>query len=150
RIRPYLAFFPIANGAVTGDTAKFNFAGQRIGLERYAVGKIDHNFSDSTSLWASVQVDDTDESQPDPYSLKRTGSPSRHQNGVVTLQHIFTSTFLNTTLFGVSRSHVTDALDTVAIDPIANDISLGFQPGVPAGIITVSGLTGTQGGIGSS
>ena len=150
RVMPYLAFFPVANGAITGDTAKFNFAGQRIGLERYAVGKIDHRFSDSTMLWGSYQIDDTDESQPDPYNLKRTGSPSRHQNGVVTLQHIFTPSFLNTTLVGVSRSHVTDALDLVAIDPIATDISLGFQPGVTAGIIAVSGLTGTQGGIGSS
>src|SRR6202011_3142363 len=72
------------------------------------------------------------------------------QNGVATLQHIFTSNFLNTTLVGVSRSHVTAALDIAAIDPIATDISLGFQPGVPAGIIAVAGLTGTQGGIGSS
>ena len=150
QVRPYLAFFPIANGAVTGDTAKFNFAGQRTGLERYVVGKIDHNFSDRTMLWGSYQLDNTDESQPDPYSLKRTGSPSRHQNGVVTLQRVFTSSFLNTTLVGVSRSHVTDALDILALDPIANDISLGFQPGVPAGILAVAGLTGTQGGIGSS
>jgi len=101
-------------------------------------------------LWGSYQLDNTDESQPDPYSLKRTGSPSRHQNGVVTLQRVFTSSFLNTTLVGVSRSHVTDALDILALDPIANDISLGFQPGVPAGILAVAGLTGTQGGIGSS
>jgi hypothetical protein len=150
RIRPYLAFFPVANGAITGDTAKYNFAGQRIGLERYGVGKIDHNFSDRTMLWGSYQADDTNESQPDPYNLKRTGSPSRHQNAVMTLQHIFTSSFLNSTLVGVSHSHVTDALDIAAIDPIATDISLGFQPGVPAGIITVAGLTGTQGGMGSS
>jgi len=68
----------------------------------------------------------------------------------MTLQHIFTPAFLNTTLVGVSHSHVTDALDIAAIDPISNDTSLGFQPGVPAGIITVAGLTGTQGGIGSS
>jgi len=33
---------------------------------------------------------------------------------------------------------------------VATDISLGFQPGVPAGILTAAGLTGTQGGIGSS
>src|SRR5712692_5833354 len=39
RIRPYLAFFPVANGPITGDTAKFIFAGQRIGVERYLVGK---------------------------------------------------------------------------------------------------------------
>src|SRR3989475_935519 len=126
QIRRYLPFFPIANGAITGDTAKFNFAGERIGLERYVVGKLDHNFSDRTMLWGSYQFDDTDESQPDPYNQKRTGSPSRHQNGVVTLQHIFTSAFLNTLLVGVSHSHVTDALDITAIDPSATDLSLGF------------------------
>jgi hypothetical protein len=150
RVQPYLAFFPIANGPILGDTAKFIFAGKRIGLERYVVGKIDHNFSAGTTLSGSYQFDNTDESQPDPYNLKRTGSPSRHQNGVVTLQHIFTSHFLNSTLVGVSHSHVTDALDIAAINPITTDISLGFQPGVPAGIIAVAGLTGTQGGIGSS
>src|SRR5438105_2960467 len=150
QIRPYLAFFPIANGAITGDTAKYNFAGERIGLERYAVGKIDQNISDRTTVWGSLQLDDTDESQPDPYNLKRTGSPSRHANAVANLQHIFTPSFLNTTLVGVSHSHITDALDIVALSPIATDISLGFQPGVPAGIIAVSDLTGTPGGIGSS
>jgi len=150
RIQPYLAFFPIANGAITGDTAKFNFVGQRVGLERYVVGKVDHNISNQTMLWGSYQFDNTDESQPDPYNQKRTGSPSRHQNGVVTLQHIFTPHFLNSTLAGVSHSHVTDALDIAAINPIATDVSLGFQPGVPAGLLVVSGLTGTQGGMGSS
>ena len=150
RIIPYLAFFPIANGPITGDTAKFIFAGNRIGLERYAVAKIDHNFSNRTTISGSVQYDNTDESQPDPYNLKRTGSPSRHANGVVTLQRVFTSHFLNSTLVGASHSHVTDALDTSAIDPIATNSSLGFQPGVPAGILAVAGLTGTQGGIGSS
>ncbi len=150
QVRPYLAFLPAANGAISGDTAKYNFAGERIGLERYVVGKIDHNISDHTMMWGSLQFDDTDESQPDPYNLKRTGSPSRHANAVVSLQHIFTPGFLNTALVGVSHSHITDALDTLALNPIATDISLGFQPGVPAGIIAVSGLTGTQGGIGSS
>jgi hypothetical protein len=150
RVQPYLAFFPVANGAVTGDTAKFNFAGERIGLERYLVGKLDHSFSTSTTVSGSYQFDNTDESQPDPYNQKRTGSPSRHRNGVVSVQHIFSPGFLNTAVAGVSYSHVTDALDVAAINPIATDVSLGFQPAVPAGIITVSGLTGTQGGIGSS
>jgi hypothetical protein len=150
QVRPYLAFFPVANGAISGDTAKYNFAGERIGLERYAVAKLDQNVSDRTTVWGSVQFDNTDESQPDPYNQKRTGSPSRHANAVANLQHIFTPSFLNTTLVGVSYSHITDALDILALNPIATEIALGFQPGVPAGIIAVSGLTGTQGGIGSS
>jgi Carboxypeptidase regulatory-like domain len=149
-IRPYLAFFPVSNGPISGDTAKFIFAGKLIGVERYVIGKVDHNLSDVTTLSGSYQLDNTDESQPDPYNQKRTGSPSRHQNSVLTLQHIFSPKWLNTARMGFSRTHATDALDLSAIDPIAADTSLGFQPGVPAGIISVAGLTGTQGGLGSS
>ncbi len=157
RILPYLPFFPVANdnGPSNRDVAQFIFAGKRVGLERYVMGKIDQNFSDRTTLSGSYQFDNTDESQPDAYNQKRTGSPSRHQNSVLTLQHVFSPHLLNTALMGVSRSHVTDALDISAIDPIAADTSLGFtfsgsQPGVPAGIIAVTGLEGTQGGLGSS
>ena len=149
-IRPYLAFFPQANGPISGDIGQFNFAGKRVGFEHYGVLRADHNFSSNTTLSGSYQIDDTTEGQPDPYNQKLTGSPSRHQNAVLTLQHIFSPGLLNTSRFGVSRTHATDALDVSAIDPIVNDTSLGFIKGERAGIITVAGLTGTQGGIGAS
>src|SRR5712675_3327853 len=100
------------------------------------MGKIDHNFTDRTTLAGSYQFDNTVESQPDPYDQKRTGSPSRHQNTVLSLQHIFNPNLLNTARVRLSRTNATDALDVAAINPIATDTSLGFQPGVPAGIIT--------------
>ena len=149
-VKPYLALFPVANGSVTGDSAAYVFAGRRIGHERYTVGKIDHNFSAATTLTGSYQFDNTTEGQPDPYNEKITGSPSRHQNVAVSLQHIFSPALLNTAHIGVSRTHATDALDQSAINPVASDPSLGFLPGHPAGIITVANLTGTQGGIGAS
>jgi Carboxypeptidase regulatory-like domain len=149
-VRPYLAFFPVPNGPVSGDLAQFIFAGKRQGFEHYAVGRVDHNFTAQTTLSGSYQFDDTTEGQPDPYNQKLTGSPSRHQNAVVTLQHVFSAGLLNTARMGVSRTHATDALDQAALNPVAADASLGFLPGHPAGIITVSGLTGTQGGIGAS
>ena len=149
-VQPYLAFFPLPNGPVTGDTAKFNFAGGLVGNEEYTVVKVDQNFSDRTTLSGSFQFDNATNVQPDPYDQKLTGSPSRHYNSAVTLTHVFSPTFLNTALVGVSRSHSTDALDTVALNPIAADTSLGFLPGLPAGVIGVAGLTGTQGGMGGS
>jgi hypothetical protein len=149
-IQPYLAFFPLPNGPITGDIAQFTFAGKRVGNERYVVGRIDHNFSAATTLSGSYQFDNTTEGQPDPYNQKLTGSPSRHQNVVMTLQHIFSPGLLNTARLGVSRTHATDALDQSALNPVVTDTSLGFTPGRPAGIITVAGLTGTQGGIGAS
>ena len=149
-VKPYFAFFPLPNGPVSGDSAQYVFAGKRIGYEHYAVGRIDHNFSPQTSLSGSYQFDDTTEGQPDPYNKKLTGSPSRHQNGVLSLQHIFSPVLLNTARLGVSRTHATDSLDQAAVDPVATDNSLGFLPGHPAGIITVASLTGSQGGIGAS
>ena len=149
-IRPYLAFFPLPNGPVTGDTAQFTFAGKRVGYERYAMGKVDHNFTSQTTLSGSYQIDNTTEGQPDPYNQKLTGSPSRHQNVTMSLQHVFSPTLLTTARLGVSRTHATDALDQSALNPVVTDTSLGFLPGHPAGIITVAGLTGTQGGIGAS
>lgn len=150
KIQPYLPFFPDANGKINGDEGFYNFSGKRIGREHYGTTKIDHNFSQSTTLSGSYQIDNTDESQPDPYNQKRTGSPSRHQNGVVTLQHIFSPQVLNTTMFGVSRTHATDALDVSAINPISANTALAFQPGAPgAGILGVADLA-TQGGMGSS
>jgi hypothetical protein len=168
-IRPYLKFFPVANdnGPSNRDVAQFIFSGKLVGVERFVVGKVDQNFSDRTTLSGSYQFDNADESQPDPYNQKRTGSPSRHQNSVLTLQHIFSPSLLNTARMGFSRTHATDALDLSAIDPIAAE-PLGFtfklcsnppsctttttfsQPGVPAGIISVDNLTRTQGGLGSS
>jgi TonB-dependent receptor-like protein len=149
-IKPYLAFFPLSNGPISGDSAQLIFAGKRVGYEHYAIGKVDHNFSAQTMLSGSYQFDNTTEGQPDPYNQKLTGSPSRHQNAVLTLQHIFSPTLLNTARMGVSRTHATDALDQSAIDPVTADTSLGFLAGHPAGIITIAGLTGTQGGIGAS
>ncbi|MGI8743943.1 MAG: TonB-dependent receptor domain-containing protein [Bryobacteraceae bacterium] len=149
-IQPYLALFPVSNGPINGDTAKFLFAGRQLGNERYVVGRVDHNFSPQTTLSGSYQFDNTTEGQPDPYNEKLTGSPSRHQNAVITLQHVFSAGLLNTSRMGVSRTHATDALDQAAISPVATDTSLGFVKGRPSGIITVAGLTGTQGGIGAS
>jgi hypothetical protein len=150
-IQPYLAFFPQPNGTITGDIAQFNFAGKRVGFEHYGVVRVDHNFTSKTTLSGSYQADDTTEGQPDPYNEKLTGSPSRHNNAVMTLQHVFSPGLLNTARFGMSRTHATDSLDVSAINPIVNDTSLGFVKGLPAGIITVGGgLTGTGGGIGAS
>ncbi len=152
KIAPYLGFFPVANGPANGDIAQFNFDGNLLGNESYFVTKLDHHFSDRTTLSGSYQFDDTTQQQPDPYNQKFTGSPSRHQNGVLTLQNVFTNTFLNTAMVGISRTHATDSLDISAINPIAADTTLSFLPGVavPAGILTIPGTTGTQGGMGSS
>src|SRR5712692_2702295 len=149
-VRPYLGFFPPANQTISGLSGIFHFVGRRVGNEEYTVVKLDQNFSDRTTLSGSFQFDNTAEEQPDPFNLKLTGSPSRHINTIVSLQHVFSPTLLNTARMGVSRSHITDSLDVMAINPIAADTSLGFLPGLPAGTLGVSGLETNLGGLGGS
>jgi hypothetical protein len=149
-IKPYLAVFPLPNGRVTGDTAKYNFGATLNGVEHYTLSKIDHNFTERTMLSGSFQFDDTVIDTPDAYNQKRIGSPSRHYNTVVNLQHAFSPTMLNTTRVGLSRTVAFDSQDTTAINPVATDTSLAFIPGRNPGIIAVTGTTGTSGGIGAS
>jgi hypothetical protein len=151
-VAPYLGFFPPANGQISKDglSGIFNFTGKRVGNEDYTVIKLDQNFSDRTTLSGSFQFDNTAEDQPDPFNLKLTGSPSRHFNTILSLQHIFSATLLNTARMGVSRSHITDSLDVTAINPIAADTSLGFLTGLPAGTLGVTGLDTNLGGLGGS
>lgn len=87
-IQPYLALFPVANGKVTVDSAKYNFSGRLVGNEEYTVGRLDQNFTNKTKLFGSFQFDNTAQDQPDPYNQKLTGSPSRHINTIVNLEHI--------------------------------------------------------------
>lgn len=150
KIQPYLALFPIANGTITGDSAKFNFAGAEHGHEYYAVGKIDQNFSPVTRLSGSYQWDTGALTQPDPYNQKLVGSPSGHNNFSLSVQHSFSPDLINTARVGFSRTYAADSQDVSAILPAAADPSLGFLPGLPVGIITVAGLTGTAGGLGAS
>ncbi|MGH9325897.1 MAG: TonB-dependent receptor domain-containing protein [Terriglobia bacterium] len=149
---PYLAAFPLPNGPVTGDTALFFFGGKAIGNEYYTIGKINHNFSDRTMLYGSYSFDNTANTLPDPYDEKLIGTPSRRQNVILSLDHVFKPTLLNTARVGVSRTHAEDADDISAIspNPIVTSTSFGFVPGEPAGIITVPGTTGFAGGLGAS
>jgi hypothetical protein len=151
-IKPYLAVFPLPNGQVNpgGDTAKFNFGAPLVGTENYGVAKLDHYFTDRTTISGSFQMDDAVIAQPDPLDEKTIGSPSRHYNGVVNFQHTFSPTLLDNARVGVSRTDAHDSFDTTAINPVVTDTSLGFVPGLPAGIITVPGLTNFAGGMGAS
>lgn len=148
-IVPFLKIFPVANGAISGDEGLYNFPGAETGHEYYTVGRIDHNFSAQTTLSGSFQWDTGALQEPDPYNQKLFGAPSQHTNGILTLQHIFSPTLLNTARIGVSRTYAGDSIDISALNPVATDTSLGFLPNSPVGQITVGNLA-TDGGLGAS
>src|SRR5579859_4476937 len=154
-IVPYLALFPVANGpdvlvkGVPDGTAHYVFSGAETGSEYYAVGKLDHNFSEQTRLSASFQWDTGALLQPDGYNQKLVGSPSDHYNFTTSLQHSFTPTAINTARIGVSRTFAADSQDVSALSALDTNTQLGFIPNLPVGIFTAGNLA-TAGGIGAS
>ena len=120
-----------------------------LGDERYAIIKIDHSFSSTTTLSASYTYDNTTSNVPDNYDLKIIDSPSFRQNGVLNLQHVFSPTLIDNTRIGVSRTFAAANFDRSPTNPALTDPALGFIPGDNVGTISISGVTGAFGGIGS-
>ena len=148
-IVPYLALFPPANTGINGDSGFLSIPLPIGGHEYYTVGRLDHNFSQATSLSASMQWDTGRTTQPDAYQFVLGSSPTSHDNFVAALQHSFSSNLLNTARFGVSRTYAANPLSNNAINPLAADTSLGFVTGKPVGFIT-AGPANTFGGLGAT
>jgi hypothetical protein len=148
-MKPYLAFYPYPNGAVNGDSGKFNFASVQAGDEKYVIGKVDHYFSPATTLTGSYSWDTTRVTTPDNYDEKLTNTPSLKMNGIINLQHIFSSTLIDNVRAGVTRA-VESSLDCCVTIPALADVSNGFVPNKPPGNFAVTGLTsGAFGGPGT-
>ncbi len=148
KVLPYLALYPLPNGAVNGNTGIFAFGQARRGEENYVIGKIDHYFSPTTTLSGSYSYDNTRVTIPDSFNLKLAASPSRRQNGVLNLQHLFSPSLINNIRAGISRTYSASNFDCCANNPALTDPSLGFLPGRNLGSFTISGVTGVYGGIG--
>ena len=150
KVRPYLALFPLPNGPVSGNLGKFNYPASRSGQEHYVFGKIDHYFSQATTLSVSYSYDNALLDTPDAFDLKFVDSPSTRQNAVVSLQHLFSASLVNNTRFGLSRTYAASSLDGAALNPALTDPSLGFVPGHNIGTLSISGVSGTYTGIGTN
>jgi hypothetical protein len=154
KVLPFLSLYPLPNGPVNGDTGTFFFNPKRNGQENYVIGKIDHYFSATTTLFGSYTYDNTTVILPDNYNLKSTEAPARRQNVVLSLQHLFSPTLINNTRLGVSRTYAGNAIDVDPKIPQLTDPAYSFVPGHPFGSIFVSGLSsgviGVPSGLGAS
>ena len=149
RIKPYLPLFPLPNGAVTGDTGKYVFGAGQIGSEDYTLGRIDYLLSSNTTVAGSYMFDNSNLTTPDAFDEKLGATQSRDQRVIVSLQHVFSATVLNTVRTGFMRAAGAENFDVQPHTPLLTDPSLGFVPGRNVGSITVPGLS-SFGGIGSS
>lgn len=143
-ITPYLGFWPAGNGPLigNGDTQTYTYAGLLSLKENYASLRIDHHISDKDSIDGSWFYDNAPQTQPDPLGTVLTQLLSARQTYSAEETHIFSPFLVNTARVGFSRTLGLVGGQDAALNPIANDTSLGSIPGRNAAILTVPGLTG--------
>ena len=153
RIAPYLGFFPLPNGRISGDTGKYVFGAGQLGVENYVIGRMDYLTTATTTIYGSYMFDTSHSTTPDAYDNRMIGDQGRHQRFTLSMQHVFSPTLLNTLNTGFSRTVGTGNVDAQANRPIVTDNSLGFFPNQNAGSLTIGDLqlpTNTPGGLGAT
>ncbi len=146
---PYLAFYPLPNGAISGDRGNFIVVNTQVATENFFTTRLDNQFSTADSLNGTYMFDDSNTSAPDLLHTILLGTISRRQLATVEETHTISPNFIDTSRFGFSRVVAVAPKTLGALNPIADDPSLGFVPGRNVGGISVSGLTLYQGGVGA-
>jgi hypothetical protein len=147
-VQPFLPFWPEAPAGtpIVGGTQTFSTTGLLNLHENYATVRVDHHFSDKDTLSGSWLFDRGPYTQPDPLLDVTTSLLSYRQMYDIEETHIFSTSLVNTARFGYSRSHGINGGVVGAINPIADNTSLGVRAGIPAPIITIASgeLTSTS------
>jgi hypothetical protein len=146
-VKPYLAFYPLPNGVVSGDTGIYSFAGSAITTENYFTTRLDHKISDKDNLAGSYMYDSSPSSQNDEFNNKFIFTKTRRQLVSLEENHVFTSSLMNSFRLGYHREYAAAPSGSTAINPLAADTSLGYVPGDTVGFIGVPGLTFFTGGL---
>jgi Carboxypeptidase regulatory-like domain/TonB-dependent Receptor Plug Domain len=145
----YLALYPHANGAVTGNTGVFSFAGLQAISENFVTTRVDHKFSDMDSIYGTYMYDDTDYHDPDSFNNQLIGSHTKRQIVAIEENHVFSPRLINTVRVGYNREYAANNHSAAAINPAAADPTLGSNPGGNASDVRISGVGELLGGLNS-
>ena len=143
-------FYPMPNGAVTGDTAKASIASQRLTREDFFTTTVDHIFSDKDKIHGNFLYDNTDLTLPDEFNTKLSSYLVGRKTVTLEESHTFSNNFLNSVRFGFLRNPANVGATIQALNPAAKDPALGSIPGRNAPDIKVGGIAGVYRRSGSS
>ena len=144
RVQPFLALLPPANGADNGNgTGDLITANEGVTNEHHGMVRVDHNFSNTHSLFGRYIIDDSSSLVPyfgTPPGTYVPGFPTLHQarNQYFSVQdrRNLGHEILNELRFGINR--------TTASSSIADThpgLSISLVPGRPFGMIDIAGMS---------
>lgn len=133
----YLALVPLPNDRSFGDgTGEFVAAASQSVDENFFVARIDHRFSDKTSIFGRFTIDKANVAIPD--ALRFVQAETQSDNRYLTIEgtRVLTASLVNTARFSVNKSESRGVNNYLR----APDPSLSFFPGRPFGQISVTGF----------
>jgi hypothetical protein len=148
-VAPFLAFFPLPNGPIKGDTGTYTFASQNSTAENFVTSRLDHRFSDHDSIHGTYLFDKGQTTGPDAFDGVLLGTFSQRQTASLEESHIFSPAVINFARIGFNRILAEQVQSLSAINPLAGDPSYGFLPGRDVGQISIAGFTTYAGGPGA-
>jgi outer membrane receptor protein involved in Fe transport len=151
-VAPFLAFWPAPNGPTLGPpatapTALFSVVTAQVGTENYYSARVDEVISQKDTLAASFYYDHSQLTEPDSLNQVTALNSNSRPFGSLEETHTFSPTLVNSARIGFNRNYAVSTT-TDAINPLANNPSLGSVPGHPAPFIVVPGIQTFDGGLG--
>jgi hypothetical protein len=143
-IQPFLNVLPPSNGPGNGDgTGELITADKGTTREDHGMVRIDHDFSNTHSLFARYTMDDSFSQVPyvgTPPGTYVPGFPALHQgrNQYFTVQdrRAFGDDWINELRFGINRTTA-----STSIDNTHPGLSISLVPGQPFGMIDIAGIS---------
>ncbi len=109
-LAPVINAYPQGQNATSNpEISQFVGEGRQVGGEDSGMFRLDHRFSDATSLFVRANIDEADYVVPyspssGQYLNEKEDMNSAPVNGVIALSHVFSPTLLNEIKFGFNRS----------------------------------------------
>ena len=145
-VAPFLQFFPLPNGPVTGDTGSWSFSAKAVATENLNTGRVDYTISKDDTIHATGLQDSSLDSQPDNFNMVLEGLQPLRRLFTVSEAHTFSPNIVNFARVGYSYNFVISPSSNTAINPLATANQYGFLPGLPIGEMHITGLSDFFGG----
>jgi hypothetical protein len=144
-VAKYLPFFHLPNGPITGDVGQYIFTSQAVVNENYFTVRVDQKITSKDGLFGSYVYDYSPLTQPDILNNILQQTIAKRQFAAIEENHLFGPSASNSIRFGFNRDYANAIQAIKAINPVADDTSLGWAPGYAPPRITTSGLNTTPG-----
>jgi hypothetical protein len=147
---PYLALWPLPNGALLGnaDTGQYIFTAKNPAAENTGLVKVDHSLTARDNLAFSWSTDNGSTATPDALNSIFADNRLWRNTASVSATHVFNPRVVNVLRAGMNRATAQGLATSPGNNPAASDPSLGILPGRDAPALTVPGLTAFTGGNG--